>query len=64
MPPFSLWDLVNFPKKREDKKKKEKFGTMLTQLSGFLNDVLAGSEPLDTETPITYACLDLSLRKK
>ncbi|MDF1677484.1 MAG: hypothetical protein P1U32_02175 [Legionellaceae bacterium] len=60
IPPFSLWDLVNFSKSREDKKKKERFRTALTQLTGFLQDV-AGWEPLDAQTPITYDELCLSV---
>lgn len=44
IPAFSLWDLVNFSKKREDKKKKEKFINRLTELNQFLKDIIASSE--------------------
>ncbi|MCH9755645.1 MAG: hypothetical protein K0U37_00430 [Gammaproteobacteria bacterium] len=57
IPPFSLWDLVNFPKKREDKKKKERFRRTLSQVSQFLSDIVSSlEETKDIEEMTSVTC--------
>ena len=57
LPFFSLWDLVNFSKKREDKKTKDQFRRLLSQVKGFLSDILDASKvPEDVEDTMHVTC--------